>query len=65
MAGITDHGKLNVTSVENSQLLRQIDVGTVFLTVQLVRWLPVRVQLEQSTTKIGNIWYLHGTRDDT
>ena len=42
------HGKLNVTSVENSQVL----------IVQLVCWLPVRVQLNKfvySTTIIGFI----------
>ena len=54
-----DHmdAKLNITSVNNSLLVGQ--TVNDFLTVSLVSWWPVSVQLKQiSTTIIGNVWYI-------
>ena len=48
----TLHGKLNITLVDNSLLVRQTDVGTVndFVTLCLVNWWPVRVQHKKVCT---------------
>ena len=52
------HVKLNISSNDNSLLVEQINVGTVnnFMTVCLVRWWPVHVQLLQIYVQYGKNW---------